>query len=80
MLAFTSDEQLSTQLIEAEKEKEIKTTMYIEMFYVAESELSQVHFELTQVEKPTLPKTGHDSNGSERTLSDEEGEDEEAQQ
>lgn len=54
--------------------------MYIEMFFVAESGLNQVQVESTQVEKPTLPEIGHGSNGSERTLSDEEGEDEEAQQ
>jgi len=47
MVAFSSYEQLSTLFTEAEQEEERETTMYIEMFYVAESGLSQVQVEST---------------------------------
>ena len=84
-VAFVSYEQLSIPLTEAEREEERETTMYIEMFSVAKSRLSQVQVESTQVEKPALLEMGHNNNGSERTLSnmirlDEEGEDKEVQQ
>lgn len=59
--------------------------MYIEMFSVAESEhtqalVVQTQVEPTQVAQPALPETAHDSNKSERTLSDDEAGDEEAKQ
>lgn len=85
MAALSSYDQVSTPLTEAEREEERELTMHIEMFSVAESGSSQVQAEVqaksTQVEKPALSESGHDNNGSERTLSnpirsDEEGEDE----
>jgi len=49
-VAFISCEQLSIPLTDAEKEEERETTMYIEMFSVAESEHSQALVVQTQVE------------------------------
>ena len=54
------------------------------MVSVAESEhnhalVTQTQVEPTQVVQPTLPEMAHDSNGSERTLLDDEEGDEEAQ-
>lgn len=85
VVAFTRCEQLSIPLTDAEKEEDREMTMYIEMFSVAKSEHSQAlvmqtQVEPTQVGQPTLPETAQDSNGSERTLSDDEEGDEEAQQ
>lgn len=88
MAALSSYDQVSTPLTEVEREEERELTMYIDMLSVADSGSSQVQVEVqaksTQVEKPALPESGHDNNGSERTLSnpirsDEEGEDEQVQ-
>ena len=41
-VAFIQSEQLSVPLTEAKKEEDMETTMYIEMFSMAESEQSKV--------------------------------------
>jgi len=81
-VAFTACEQLSIPLTDAEKEEERETTMYIEMFSVVESKQSKVmqtQDKPTQAAQTTQPETTQDS-GSERTLSDDEEGEEEAQQ
>ena len=81
-VAFIQSEQLSVPLTEAEKQEDRETTMYIEMFSMAESEQSKVtqtQAEPTQAGQTAHTEATHDSD-SEKTPSHEEEGEEEAQQ
>lgn len=73
-VAFLQTEQVSVPLTEAEKEEERETSMYIEMFSMAESEQSsvtQTQAEPTQAGQTANTEVAQDSD-SENTLSNEE--------